>query len=45
MKSKYLLNILALLGVLVVLAGVTVAANTALAGDMGALEIYRIAQS
>lgn len=44
MKSKYFLNSLALLGAIVVLAGVTVAVNTAIAGDMGSLEIYRIAQ-
>lgn len=45
MKSKYIENVLALLGALVILIGVSAAANTALAGDMGTVEIHRVAQS
>lgn len=44
MKSKYFENGLALLGALVILIGVTAAANTALAGDFGTVEIHRVAQ-
>jgi hypothetical protein len=45
MKSKYFENALALLAVLVILVGVSAAANIALAGDMGTLEMHRSAQS
>lgn len=45
MKSKYFLNGLALLGALVILIGVTAAANSALAGDLGTVEIHGSALS
>lgn len=45
MKSKYFENLLALLGALVILIGVTAAASTALAGDMGTVEIHGSAQN
>ena len=45
MKSKYFENGLALLSALLILTGVMAAANTALAGDMGTLEIHRVAQT
>jgi hypothetical protein len=44
MKIKYFENGLALVGAILILASVTVAANTALAGDIGTLEIYYSAQ-
>lgn len=44
MKVKHFENVLALLGAMVILIGVTAAANTALA-DMGTLEIHSSAQS
>lgn len=44
MKSNHFVNVLALLGALVVLIGVSAAANIALAGDMGTVEIHRAAQ-
>ena len=45
MKNKYFVNILALLGALVVLVGVSAAANIAFAGDMGTVEIHGSAHS
>ena len=45
MKSKHFENALAILGALVILFGVSAAANIALAGDMGTLEIHGPAQS
>ena len=45
MKSKNFLNGLALLGALVILIGVTAAANNALAGDLGTIEIHGLAHS
>jgi hypothetical protein len=45
MKSKNFLNGLALLGALVILIGVTAAANNALAGDLGTIEIHGSAHS
>ena len=45
MKSKYFENSLALIAALVILVGVSAAANTALAGDMGTVEIHRLAQN
>ena len=45
MKSKYFENALALLGVLVILIGVSAAASSALAGDFGTVEIHTSAQS
>jgi len=44
MKSKYFENTLALIGALVILIGVSAAASTALAGDMGTVEIHQVAQ-
>ncbi len=44
MKSKYFENVLALLGALVIIVGVSAAASSALAGDTGTLEIYQVAQ-
>ena len=44
MKSKYFENGLARLGALVILIGVTAAADIALAGDLGTIEIYSAAQ-
>jgi hypothetical protein len=44
MHSKYFENGLALLAALIILLGVTVAASTALAGDMGTVEIHGSAQ-
>ena len=44
MKIKHFENGLALLAALVVLVGVSAAAGTALAGDMGTVEIHRSAQ-
>jgi len=44
MKSKYFENGLALLGMVIILVGVTAAANTALAGDVGTVEIHGSAQ-
>ena len=44
MHSKYFENGLALLAALIILVGVMVAANTALAGDMGTVEIHNSAQ-
>ena len=45
MKSKYFVNILALLGALVILVGVSAAAGIAFAGDMGTVEIHGSAHS
>ncbi len=45
MKSKYFENVLALLGALVILVGVSAAASTAFAGDLGTVEIHRVAQN
>jgi len=44
MKSKNFENILALLGALVILIGVSAAASSALAGDFGTVEIHASAQ-
>jgi len=44
MKSKYFENGLALLGALVILIGVSAAASSALAGDLGTVEIHGSAQ-
>jgi hypothetical protein len=44
MDSKYFENGLALLAALIILVGVMVAANTALAGDIGTVEIHGSAQ-
>ena len=44
MKIKYFENGLAFVGAILILASVTFAANTALAGDIGSLEIYYSAQ-
>jgi hypothetical protein len=44
MKIRHFENVLALLGALVILIGVTAAANNALAGDMGTIEIHSSAQ-
>ena len=44
MKSKNFENILALLGALVILIGVSAAASSALAGDLGTVEIHASAQ-
>jgi hypothetical protein len=43
MKSKYFENGLAVLGALLIMTGVLAAANSALAGDMGTLEIQHVA--
>jgi hypothetical protein len=40
MKSKYFENGLAVIGLVLVFVGVTAAANIALAGDIGTVEIY-----
>ena len=45
MKSKYFENGLALLGALVILVGVAAAASSALAGDLGTVEIHSSALS
>ncbi len=44
MKGQYFENTLALLGALVILTGVFAAANTALAGDTGSIEIHGFTQ-
>jgi hypothetical protein len=44
MNSKYFLNVLAVLGALVILVGVSAAATSALAGDLGTVEIHGSAQ-
>ncbi len=44
MNSKTFENGMALLGALLILVAVSAAANTALAGNMGTLEIYSAAQ-
>lgn len=44
MKGKIFENTLALVGAVLILVAVTAAANTALAGDMGTLEIAYTAQ-
>ncbi len=44
MNSKTFENFLALLGALVILIGVSAAASTAFAGDMGTIEIHGSAQ-
>jgi hypothetical protein len=44
MNSKYFLNVLAVLGALVILIGVSAAATSALAGDLGTVEIHGSAQ-
>ena len=43
MKSKYFENGLAVIGLVLIFVGVTAAANTALAGDFGTVEIYSAA--
>lgn len=45
MKSKHFENALAILGALVILFGVSAAANIALAGDTGTVEIHGSAQN
>jgi hypothetical protein len=45
MKSKYFENGLALLGALIILIGVSAAASSALAGDLGTVEIHGSAQN
>jgi hypothetical protein len=45
MKSKYFENALALLGALVILIGVSAAFSTAVAGDLGTVEIHGVAQN
>lgn len=45
MKSKRFENTLAWLGALAILIGVSAAANIALAGDMGTVEIHVSAQN
>jgi hypothetical protein len=45
MKSKYFENGLALLGALVIIIGVSAAASSALAGDVGTVEIHGSAQN
>jgi len=44
MKSKTFENILAILGALVILVGVSAAASTAFAGDIGTVEIHGTSQ-
>jgi hypothetical protein len=44
MKSKTIENLLALLGALVILVGVSAAASTAFAGVTGTIEIHGTAQ-
>lgn len=44
MKSRFFENGLAILGALIIIVGVSAAANTALAGNMGTLEMHRSAQ-
>ncbi|MDE0789431.1 MAG: hypothetical protein OSA87_01820 [Woeseiaceae bacterium] len=44
MNSKYFGDVLALLGALVILIGVSAAADIALAGDLGTIEIYSAIQ-
>jgi len=44
MKSKYFENALAIFGALVIIVGVSAAANTALARDLGTVEIHGSAQ-
>jgi len=44
MKSKHFENVLALLGALVILIGVSAAASSALAGDLDTVEIHGSAQ-
>ena len=44
MKSKYFENVLALLGALAILVGVTAAATSALADDHVSVEIHSSAQ-
>ena len=44
MKSKYFENSMALLGAILIIVAVWASANSALAGDMGTLEIYYAAQ-
>jgi hypothetical protein len=45
MKSKFFENGLALLGALIILIGVSAAASSALAGDLGTVEIHGSAQN
>jgi hypothetical protein len=45
MKSKHFENALAILGALVILFGVSAAANIALAGDTSTVEIHGFAQN
>ena len=45
MNSKFIENGLALLGILVILVGVSAAATSAFAGDVGTVEIHGTAQS
>ena len=44
MNSKYFENGLAILGALLILIGVSAAASSALAGDVGTVEIHGYAQ-
>ncbi len=43
MKSKYFENSMALLGAVLIIVAVWASASSALAGDMGTLEIYTTA--
>tara|TARA_B100001059_G_C17812595_1_gene573180 strand:- start:1880 stop:2017 length:138 start_codon:yes stop_codon:yes gene_type:complete len=45
MKSKYFENGLVLFGALVIIVGVSAAANTALGSDIGTVEIYTVLQN
>ncbi len=45
MKSKIFENVLAVLGALVIIVGVSAAANIALAGDLGTVEIHGLARN
>ena len=44
MENRYFEKGLALLGALIIIVGVSAAANSALAGDMGTVEIHGSAQ-
>tara|TARA_R110000787_G_scaffold62547_1_gene141367 strand:+ start:377 stop:514 length:138 start_codon:yes stop_codon:yes gene_type:complete len=44
MKSKYFENSMALLGAVLIIVAVWASASSALAGDMGTLDIYYSAQ-
>ncbi len=45
MKSRHFVNVLAVVGALVVLIGVSAAANIAITGNMGTVEIHGSAHS